>query len=108
MSVGCHRMIRDGQASLVSDTDDICALLAPLGAGPELPTTGAQRPLDDLEDHLLELREAMPGRRAIQAAELAVLSGQPLPATIAALSELELLGLVKRDDAGAWRLRRPA
>lgn len=108
MSVGCHRMIRDGQASLVSDIDDICALLAPLGAGPELATTGAQRPLDDLEDHLLEVREAMPGRRAIQAAELAVLSGQPLPRTIAALSELELLGLVKRDDAGAWRLRRPA
>ncbi len=107
MSVGCHRLIRDGQANLVCDSDDVAALLAPIGSGPDLPTLGAQRPLDGLEVELLEVREAMPGRGGIQASELAEKCGRPVPSTVAALVELELLGLVRRNDLGDWRLRRP-
>lgn len=107
MSAGCHRMIRDGQATLVSDADDVRALLEPVGQGPLLPTGGAARPLDLLEPRLLGVREAMPGRRAVSAAELAVEIGHPVGEVVGALIELEGLGLVRRDADGCWRTRRP-
>lgn len=107
MSSGCHRMIRDGQANLVTDRDDVAALLAPVGRGPDLPTGGAQRPLDGLDAGLLQVREAMPGGQSIAAAELAVRCGQPVPRVVGALVELETLGLVGHDPEGRWRLRRP-
>lgn len=107
MSVGCHRMIRDGEATLVADSDDVCALLAKLGAAPQLPIRGQPRPLDQLAPELLAVREAMPGRGSVQASDLAIRCGAALPATMAALAELELLGLVRMDEVGGWRLRRP-
>lgn len=106
MSVGCHRLIRDGQATLVADSSDVAALLAPVGRGPDLPTRGEQRPLDLLEPRLLTVREAMPGRRAASASQVAVACGQPVPDVVAALIELEQMGLVRRTADGAWRPRR--
>lgn len=107
MSTGCHRMIRDGRATLVSDADDVLALLAPLGQGPLLPSGGATRRLDELDAQLLELREAMPSRRSVSAAELAAGLGLPVGQAVARLIELEALGLVWREEAGTWRPRRP-
>lgn len=107
MSSGCHRLIRDGQATLVSDSDDVSALLAPMGRGPLLPTGGVDRPLDHLDPHLLAVREAMPGRGSLTASELALRCGQSVPEVVAALVELDQLGLVRRDEDGSWRLRRP-
>lgn len=108
MSAGCHRMIRDGQATLVADVDDVRALLAPVGVGPLLPDRGPDRLLDDIEPELLAVREAMPGRGAITTSDLAGKCGQPLPRILGALVELEILGLVGQDQTGAWRLKRPA
>lgn len=107
MSTGCHRLIRDGRATLVADADDVVALLAPMGEGPVLPTGGAARRLDELDPDLLEVREAMPARRAISASELAHALGMPMGETVARLIELETLGLVRREGDGTWRLRRP-
>ena len=107
-SRGCHRLIRDGQATLVADCEDVVALLAPVGRGPDLPERGEQRPLDLLEPRLLTVREAMPGRRPVTASELGSLCGQPVPDVVGALMELELLGLVCRQADGSWRLRRPS
>ena len=107
MSVGCHRLIRDGQATLVSDGDDVAALLAPMGRGPQLPLGGAERPLDRLEPHLLGVREAMPGNRSVSAAEVAAGCGQTVPAVVAALIELEQRELVRRGLDGTWRIKRP-
>jgi len=107
-SRGCHRLIRDGQATLVADCEDAVALLAPLGRGPDLPERGEQRPLDLLEPRLLTVREAMPGRRPVTASELGSICGQPVPDVVGALMELELLGLVCRQADGSWRLRRPS
>lgn len=107
MSIGCHRMIRDGQATLVTDSDDVCALLAPMGRAPILPTGGPARPLDFLDPELLTVREAMPGTRPVTTSELALMCGKRLPEVVAALVELEQLGLVRRQDDGSWRLKRP-
>ena len=108
MSTGCHRLIRDGQATLVTDSHDVAALIAPMGRGPLLPTGGACRPLDLLDPELLAIREAMPGRRAVTASELAVGCGRRVPEYCAALIELEQADLVRREEDGAWRLRRPS
>lgn len=108
MSVGCHRLIRDGQATLVADSNDVAALLAPIGRGPVLPSRGEQRPLDLLDPRLLAIREAMPGRRAASAGEVAIACGHPVPDVVAALIELEQLGMVRRTADGTWRLGRPA
>ena len=107
-SRGCHRLIRDGQATLVADCEDAVALLAPLGRGPDLPERGEQRPLDLLKPRLLTVREAMPGRRPVTASELGSICGRPVPDVVGALMELELLGLVCRQADGSWRLRRPS
>lgn len=107
MSVGCHRLIRDGQATLVCDADDVKALLAPVGLGPDLPERGADRVLDDVDPHLLAIREAMPARGAVGPPELAEKCGQTVPRVVAGLVELEILGLVKQDEQGMWRLKRP-
>ena len=107
MSAGCHVLLRDGEANLVTDADDVRALISPLGEQPELPTRGADRLFDSLDAGLLRVREAMPARRPISAGELAVACGASVPETMGALTELELLGLVRRDAEGAWRLKRP-
>lgn len=107
MSTGCHRLIRDGQATLVADVDDIRAQLAPLGVGPLLAERGPDRLLDDVEPELLAVREAMPARGGISTSDLAVKCGHPVPRILGALAELEVLGLVGQDQTGAWRLKRP-
>ena len=106
-SAGCHRMITDQEATLVAGIADVRALLAPVGQAPEPPNRGPQRLLDGLDTELLAVREAMPGRRSVSVAELSLGSGRSVPQTIAALTQLELLGLVRRDTAGGWRLRNP-
>jgi len=108
MSAGCHRLIRDGQATLVSDVDDVRALLAPMGLGPALADRGPDRMLDSVDPELLAVRESMPARSGISVPELAAKCGQPVPRIVGALVELEVLGLVAQDQTGAWRLKRSA
>lgn len=107
MSAGCHRMIADGQATLVTDAVDVRALVAPLGTVPEPVDRGPDRELDLVDPGLMRVREAMPGGRAVASAEIAARCGTTVAQIIGALTELELLGLVARDVSGLWRLRRP-
>lgn len=107
MSAGCHVLIRDAEANLVTGAADVRALASPLGKGPELPTRGASRLFDELDADLLAVREAMPARGPISAGELAMRCGRSLPDTMGALTELEVLELVRRDHEGGWRLKRP-
>lgn len=106
MSVGCHRLIRDHQANLVTGSEEIRALIDPLGVGPQLVDQGPERALDGLDPRLFRIREAMPGHGAITAESLAGVTGEPLGAVIGALAELEMLGFARSSDDG-WRLARP-
>ncbi|GAA2183294.1 DNA-processing protein DprA [Brooklawnia cerclae] len=107
MSAGCHRMVTDGQASLVTDAVDVMALLAPLGTVPEPLDRGPDRPLDLVDPRLLRVREALPGGGAVASGEIAARCGLSIADVMGALTELEVLGLVRRDESGMWRLRRP-
>ncbi|HSN44246.1 MAG TPA: DNA-processing protein DprA [Propionibacteriaceae bacterium] len=108
MSVTPHRLIRDHKASLVTDADDVRAIVEPLSRAPELPLGGGERRLDRLSVATRTVREAMPGRGSVDVGTLAVLSGLPLPGVLASLAELEELVLVESVGADSWRLVRPA
>ena len=107
MSVTPHRLIRDGQATLVADADDIRALLAPFGRSPELPFGGAPRWQDGLSGDQSVVREVLPGRGGLSVSEVALASGVPVPRCIQALRGLEDLGVAAVDERGRWRACRP-
>ena len=107
MSVTTHRLIRDGQATLVSSADDIRALLAPFGQSPELPTNGPPRWQDELSGDQAVVREALPGRGGLTISEVALASGVTVPRCIDALRKLAELGVAAVNEQGRWRACRP-
>jgi len=106
MSVGPHRLIRDGEATLVSDTDDVRALLAPFGESPELPLGGPPNLIDELTGDLFVVREALPGRGGASINQVALAAGLPVPRCVKALHELAERGFATADDMGRWRACR--
>ncbi|MDA8440026.1 MAG: DNA-processing protein DprA [Propionibacterium sp.] len=107
MSVTPHRLIRDGEATLAADADDVLVVVEPLSQGPQLASGGNSRLLDAVPDELMAVREVLPGRGNVSLAEVASAAGRPVPQCLAALSRLEDLGLVAMTDDGLWRLVRP-
>lgn len=102
-----HRLIRDGEATLVASSADVRAVVAPTGLAPILPCGGPERPLDALSGTELAVRECLPGRGTRSAGEVAVLTGLDLPACLTALSQLECKELIEATPDGRWKLRRP-
>ncbi|WP_327121127.1 DNA-processing protein DprA [Nocardia sp. NBC_01730] len=102
VSVGCHRMIRDGEALLVTRAEEVVDEAGPL----RLSLPGAARPTYNLEDGLTGdealVFAALPTAGSRVPLELAQHCGLPLPTVRAALPALELAGLVTADESG-WR-----
>nr|WP_206037609.1 DNA-processing protein DprA [Rhodococcus sp. HNM0569] len=103
-SVGCNRMIRDGEAILVAGARDVVDVVGPLELfdGHEAVVT---RDTDRLTGDMLLIYEALPAAGSQSAAELSETSGVPLPMVRALLPLLELEGFVGTDDTGWFRLR---
>ena len=102
-SLGCHRMIRDGQAQLVIDADDVERLISPDGTD---TAAGAvtRRPDEKVLDEVqARVRDAIPGRGSATIAEIAFAAGIEVARTRPALAMLETYGLVSSDGSG-WRL----
>jgi len=106
MSVTPHRLIRDGEAILVSGAPDVRALLAPVGQNDELPLIGARRDGDELTGDAAVVREALPGRGGKTLNEMSLLSGLPIPRCLDALHKLADRGFAEMDDQGRWRIAR--
>ena len=91
LSVGCHRLLRAGEAVLVTGADDVVELVSPLGAEPD-PVRGhdvltvlARR------RHMSEM--GMSGELGVDSAVLA-----------ARLAALEGAGLIARRSDGSWEM----
>lgn len=106
MSQTPHRLIRDGQAVLVTDARDVRELLAPLGSVPEPAKRGADTPLDRLPAELKLLREAFDVDEEVQASTLARRTGLALPVCLAGLQRLSEDGWIEEGDHGGWMLPR--
>ena len=102
MSVGCHRLVRDG-ALLVTRSDEVLEAVAPIGehlAGRPDPARG--RLTDGLDAPAALVHDALPARGARDTRWLALESGVPIGAVRVALVALERRGLVEHCE-GRWR-----
>lgn len=104
-SVGCHRMIRDGEALLVTRARDVVEEAGPLRL--PLPDGAVDPPIDGLSDAERRVFDAMPPVGARTPRELAADSGLPLSDVRAVLPALELAGRVGADDSGWYRIASP-
>ena len=103
-SAGCHLLVRDSGAVLVTDAAEVAELAAPIGeALLEAGHRGAPpAPEDDLDPVAYAVWSAAPVRRPLPPHELAVAAGVDPARLAAALATLESRGLVVR-DRGGWR-----
>ncbi|TQF67094.1 DNA-protecting protein DprA [Rhodococcus spelaei] len=100
-SVGCHRMIRDGEAVLASRAADVSVAAGPIRAGES--EGGPARPLDGLSHKAAVVYEAFPASGSVGVRQLSEDSGLPVEAVRGALPVLELEGLVGSDETGWFR-----
>lgn len=103
MSVGCHQMIADGQATLVTDAASTLALVKI--DGHDNYVTPPKRPTDDLSPEQFAVIEALPARGGLSLDEIAFVAGIPADRVRVALAHLELRGLAE-SSAGTWQLGR--
>lgn len=104
LSATPHRLIRDGDAVLVSSAQEILALLAPLESTAEPSGRGASRPLDSLAQHLREIRESVHTRESVTVADLAARTGQTMVEALANAAELVESGWLAEAEEGGFRL----
>ncbi|MEU7767712.1 DNA-processing protein DprA [Nocardia sp. NPDC049190] len=101
-SVGCHRMIREGEALLVTRAEEVVDEAGPL----RLPVPGAagagENPGDQLTGEAAMVFAALPKVGSRVPLELAQHCALPVAAVRAALPALELAGLAAADNSG-WR-----
>ena len=105
MSVGCHELIREARATLVSTVDEILESVGRFGVAEAGAQTRPKRPTDRLGPEALRAYEALAVRADRSDAEIAAESGVPLRRVRALLPELEIDGFAVRGEAG-WRRRR--
>ncbi|TCJ99194.1 DNA-processing protein DprA [Nocardia alba] len=103
-SAGCHRMIRDGEAVLVTRADDVVDEAGPL----RLPVTDGNpaEPGADLRGAEAEIYAALPVIGSRLPRELSQQSGLDLATVRAVLPSLELAQLVGCDSDGWFRTSR--
>ncbi|MGI5217231.1 DNA-processing protein DprA [Nocardia sp. CA-290969] len=99
-SAGCHRMIRDGEATLVSSVEDILADAAPLHL-PMADTPSHHR----LTEAQAALYAALPGVGGRRPDELCAATGLDIAQVRAGLAALDLAGLAGSGGSGWYRLR---
>ncbi|WP_416382085.1 DNA-processing protein DprA [Nocardia cyriacigeorgica] len=101
-SVGCHRMIREGEAVLVTGPEDIIDEAGPLRLS--LPITAAVDAGDELAGDQQLVYAALPAAGSRVPHELATSTALPVATVRAVLAELELSGLVGVGGEGWYRV----
>ena len=109
MSVGCHMLLADRFAQLVTDADDVLAALGrPAGrrapAGNEQPKPGAdpRHPTDGLDLDSARVYDSLPAHGYCSVDDLVTESGLLATQVMGSLAVLDLHGLATRSGA-QWR-----
>jgi DNA processing protein len=133
-SAGCHRIIREWDATCVTRADHIIEMLSPLGApetltgtgtgtatatrtgtatagappsrSPEPATAYAAPSRDELDTDSARVLDALPARGAAGTSTIAAEAGVDLDTVLRCLGMLAGSGFIERCDRG-WRLRKP-
>jgi len=103
-STGCHRMIRLGEAELVTSAAEVTERVGRMGelaADPDV----TRRPWDDLDPAVAQVFEALPATGAADLQRISESCGLPLHQVRAALPVLELDRLAVLTEDG-WARRR--
>lgn len=102
-SVGCHRLLREEGATLVTGPEEVIEAVGRIGADlapqPESPVL----PRDRLDRGTLAVLEALPARGAAGPAQVAAKAGLDLPTANGKLGLLAAGGFIERAQGG-WRL----
>ena len=106
-SAGCHALVRETGAVLVTDAAEVAELAGRIGEDlvPELPAP-PRSPADDLDPLSYAVWSAVPVRGGTSSERLAVTAGVPVGRLRGILAALEADGLVTR-EAGTWRKVTP-
>ncbi|HEY2286879.1 MAG TPA: DNA-processing protein DprA [Streptosporangiaceae bacterium] len=106
-SAGCHELIRESGALLVTGAADVIEHISPVGSGLSEPRRGPAVPRDHLDPVTSSVLEAVPVRGGRGPASIAVLAGVDLDTALRCLGLLAAAGFVQRCDQG-WRARKEA
>lgn len=101
-SVGCHRMIRDGEATLVTGPEEVLAEIAPL----HLPLTTGSAGADRLSGTEARVLAALPATGGRWPHDIAAATGIAPAEVRAALVALDFAGAAARGEVGWYRLDR--
>jgi DNA processing protein len=104
LSAGCHELIRDWGAVLVTGAQDVLEHVSPVGQELGGTRRGPAVPRDDLDPVTRAVLEAIPARGGSGPAAIAVSAGVDLDTAIRSLGSLAAAGFVERSDKG-WRAR---
>jgi len=104
MSVTPHRLIRSGEAILVSSAKEILDVVEPVDSTiPDYPRSPSTL-IDSLTDNQKKVYEALPARRSICVDELSVLTGESALSLLVSLTNLVQAHLIEESPPGMWKL----
>lgn len=101
-SAGCHELIRDAAAVLVTDAADVVDAVGDLGADAAEERRGETRPEDALDPTTLRVLESLSLRRWLAPDAVGAAAGLDAPTVLRGLALLAGAGLA-HNRGGAWR-----
>jgi DNA processing protein len=104
-SAGCHKLIREGVATLTTAGDEVRELLAPMGEAVLLDVPTGAGVLDGLKGAERQVFDSLPMVKGVAITSLVMASGLATSEVLAVLSRLENAGRVKQ-VGGLWRRAR--
>jgi DNA processing protein len=102
MSAGCHQMLRDEAAALVTSAADVVDQVGALGGDALTADRGEVRAHDELDPETLRVLDALPARRWAAPDAVGRVAGVDPAGLLRALGRLGAAGLARSRD-GAWR-----
>lgn len=106
-SEGCHEVIREWGAVLVTRAQDVIENVSPAGEGLAARRRGPACSRDSLDPETTAVLEAIPARSGAGIAAIAITAGVDLNTAIRCLGALAATGFVERCPRG-WRVRKNA